>query len=233
MKISICLIATGNYTVFVQPLIDSIKQYMLLNHTIEINLFTDNIDKVYVGSTRVPILKHEIPSYKFPYATLYRYNIITSIDYKCDYLYYLDVDYLIVSPIDEEFLGDIVAVHHPGYYISKKGSWGTDKLSTSYTFSKFRENYYCGGTQGGRYEYYYNMCQRLARDIKDDEDRGVMAEWHDETHFNRFLSEYKDFKALTPEYCSPEEPYLRELWGISNLTPKILALAKDHDKLRK
>ena len=85
MKIAINIIATNKYIQFVQPLVDSIEKYFLVDHDILINLFTDQ-DAVIVHN-RTDIKIHKIPSYGFPEATLLRYHIMTGIDYDCDYIY--------------------------------------------------------------------------------------------------------------------------------------------------
>lgn len=230
MKIVICLIATKKYSVFVQPLINSIKKYFLLNHRIEIVLFTDEMYP-YTGDERVMISQDLIVSWAFPTITLKRYEIMTSRDYQCDYIYYLDVDYLIVSEINEDILGNIVAVQHPGFY-NGGGSWCEDKNSNAYTYPENRRYYYAGGTQGGRYEYYYPIMKRLKREIEDDEYRGILAIHNDESHWNKLLSELISFKVLDSSYCMVQQPELQESWGISHLPKRILALEKNHKEIR-
>jgi len=68
--------------------------------------------------------------------------------------------------------------------------------------------------------------------IEDDEKRGVRAIHNDESHWNKLLSEHKSFKILDSGYCMVEQQELRQQWGISHLTPKIIALAKDHKTIR-
>lgn len=234
MKVCICLISTGKYWQFVQPLIDSICKYFLLRHQIEIHLFTDNLEREFTGNDRVQIFKELIPSYKFPEATLFRYAIMTSKKYNCDYIYYLDVDYLIVSEVDEEIFGNLVAILHPGFSCVGGGSWCNNELSTAYTFKEKRKQYFCGGTQGGCYSTYYKAMQEMDNNIKSDEDYGVRSEWNDEGHWNKLLSELPSdaFKILDSSYCFVEQPHLQKLWKIDHLNPKILALAKDHKSIR-
>ncbi len=68
--------------------------------------------------------------------------------------------------------------------------------------------------------------------IEDDESRGITPVWHDESAWNCYLCE-RTPRTLTPEYCMVEEQHLREAWQISHFKPKIIALKKDHDALRK
>lgn len=230
MKVTICLIATKKYKQFVEPLVRSIDNYFLLRHEVEVVLFTDEISP-FEGIGRIKVTQDLIVSYGFPEATLYRYAIITSREYNCDYLYYLDVDYLIVSEVDESIFGNIVAVYHPGFY-NGGGSWCTDVRSNAYTYPGNRKKYYAGGTQGGRYEYYYPTMQRLKREIENDEKRGVKAEWNDEAHWNKYLSELNEFTALDPSYCMVQQEHLQREWGVDHLPKIILALEKNHEEIR-
>lgn len=232
MKVAVCLIVTRKYHVFCQPLIDSICKYFLLRHKIEVNIFTDNTELEYVGDERVTIVKHPIPSYGFPEATLFRYSTMCCIEYDCDYIYYLDVDYLIVSEIDEEFFGDIVAVLHPGFMNMGGGSWCTDKNSLAYTFEHDRIKYFAGGTQGGRKDYYYAIMKRLRDWIDDDEKRGVRAVHNDESHWNAIVPLIKNPKILDSSYCFVQQPHLQKAWKIDHLTPRIIALEKIHSEIR-
>lgn len=238
--VGILLIATNKYKQFVQPLIAALDKNFLPGHQLKIFLFSDGFwDKElteFANCPRINIQHIEIPSYKFPQATLYRYKIFTSrgkdIYKDCSHLFYLDVDMGIVSPVGKEILAPITAVRHPGFYISDSGSWGNDPKSLAYTLARERKHYYAGGFQGGSLDHYWAIMTLLANRIDIDEQNGVMAEWHDETHWNWFLANNPVFNELTPEYCMVEQQELRKKWGIDHFQPKIVALAKDHKKLR-
>lgn len=231
-KVVVCLIVTRKYHIFVQPLIDSIKKYFLLRHQIEIVLFTDDIEIDYKGDERVKITKDLIVSWGFPLITLKRYEIMTSRTYDCSYIYYIDVDALVVAEVDESIFGDIVAVRHPGFEKMGGGSWETNKQSNAYTYEENRIAYWAGGFGGGSYERYYPLMKRMKRDIQDDEKNGVMPIWHDESIWNFYLSELKSFTKLNSAYCMPEPFHLRKAWRIDGIEPKILMLDKDHKSIR-
>ena len=237
-EVGVVLIATGKYDIFLPPLIDSMDKYFFTDRTIAIYLFTDkdvDIDSDY--NWGITINKFKVPSLAFPYPTLYRYRWITeqSGHMKADYIFYMDVDMLFVDAVGEEILPDssgLVAVHHPGYYA--KGGWGdnkTSKESTAFISAHRRGKYYAGGFQGGKKDVYLSACAFMDSNIAADEKKGVMACWHDESHWNKYLARHR-FKALTPAYCMVEEMELRERWGIADIPPKIMALKKDHNKLR-
>jgi len=188
-----------------------------------------------------------VPSYKFPEATLYRYSIFNA--YKdflhghFDRLIYMDVDSLLVDFIDNEDLitGDLVAVSHPGFYMNKGwGSEGDNPESATYLIPEYRNNYVCGGIQGGKTDVFLNLCRLLTEDLKKDQEAGITPIWHDETMFNYYVN-YKFHQLypqgfiniLSPEYCMVENRLQRVEWGIDNIKPKILALDKNHNEIRK
>lgn len=232
----ILLISTGKYKQFVQPLLTQIDEYLLTNYDKTIYLFTDEYQLGLVSKSF--IVQILILPYRFPYATLYRYRIFWQYWFQlknCSHLIYLDVDMSIVHPIGDEFITDgLLAIRHPGFYT--KNGWGDSNNPTeskSYLPKEKRGHYVCGGVQGGASLRYLNAIEYMANGIDEDERNGIMAEWNDETFWNHYIhTQNVPVTELTPEYCMPEQINLRKSWGLDKLTPKILALAKDHKSIR-
>ena len=219
MKIGILLIATGKYSVFVEPLKASLDEFFLTGHDKTIYLFTD---KPKEGEFYIP---HE----KWPGPTLHRYKHFVqyhqAID--ADYLFYMDVDMRVVAPVGDEILRDLVAVQHPGFW---KGGWGdqhTPKTSLAYVPVNERKTYYAGGFQGGSYNSYMMAASSMALAIMADTRKGITAHWHDESHWNKYLTRHP-FTELSPSYCFPEAVWAKDL----PFAPRIKALDKDHKALR-
>ncbi len=240
--INLLIISTNRYKEFVQPLLNGVIKNFFSSHQITVHLFTDELQEL-IGDNRVRIEQHLISPYRFPEASMLRYRVFTdhAQEIKGDWIFYLDVDTEIVAPVEDNILiGDIIAVRHPGFYTNNGwGSESTDSLSLAYLLPENRKHYYCGGTQGGRRDHYLTMCARLADNLDIDIRDKHIPEYHDETAFNWFVNfamgiDYPDWKLneLTPEYCSVPEPHQREAWGIAHLTPRIIALTKNHDYFR-
>lgn len=228
MKIGLALIATGKYDVFLQPLIDSVDKFFFRGDEVTIYLFTDKTPEL-IHSDRINIIIIPTEHKPFPYPTLYRYKYINAyaeyID--TDYLFYCDVDMRFVAEVGREILGDIVCTEHPGFFKGGWGSNGNSKASLSYLPEFMRKKYVCGGFQGGATVHYLKACGTLASRIYMDEKMGVMAEWHDETHWNWYIAmRAKNVKMLNPSYCYPES------WSLP-FTKKLLALDKNHAEIRK
>lgn len=239
-KIGVLLISTGKYHIFVQPLIDDIDKHFFVGHEIEIYLFSDREMNIELRKSecRINVVRVPTEHKPFPHPTLKRYEFFTNAADKItsDYLFYLDVDMGIVGDVGEEILpdeshGGLVVTHHPGFYRGGWGSTNCNPASKAWIPEEQRKTYFAGGFNGGETKAFLAMAKELSENIADDESRGVMAEWHDETHLNAYMST-RNPKKLTPEYCMVEQQELRDRWGIAHFAPKIIALAKNHAELR-
>lgn len=228
MNISLCIVATNRYKEYLYPLLKSVEKYFLVDHNVTCHLFIDAKEWQHEKEfEEITIETHWIPSWKFPEASLFRYSAMYSLPRSSygDYMFYIDCDSLFVSHVGDEVLAPIVATLHPGYF-NGGGAWGNNSKSVSYTQPDKRKKYWCGGFSGGSSDHFYAMCRLFKGQIETDLKNNVMPEWHDETIFNKWLSETGGFLSLTPEYMMPEPIEKRVAWGINHFQPKILALEK-------
>jgi len=218
MNIGVLIISTGGYFKFIPALEESIKKYFLVNHNVFIHHFSDK--------QRGFFMKHE----PFPYPTLMRYHQFIKqkeVLSKMDYLFYLDADMLIVDYVGDEILGNgLTAIEHPySESRSKKNTYELDEKSTAYLEDTSLINpYCCGGFQGGTSEAYLEMSELIASRVDEDNKNGIVARWHDETHYNKYLTEVRPSVILSRDYCTPEKE--------KNDNSKILALDKNHKEVR-
>jgi len=237
MKVGLLLIATNRYITFVKDILESADKYFFKGFDRQVYLFTDDMTLEVPDKIDFKVKKIEIPCYKFPEATIKRFEIFVDNNYelsKCNYLYYSDVDMLFVDNVGIETLPDeseLTATQHCGFW-KGGGSWCDNKNSTAYTEKK--DKYFAGGFYGGTFEAFMLMSRLLSENIKTDAKNGEMAEWHDESHLNCYLSRRNPL-VLSPSYCFPQNPE-RKKWfngGEKIFSPKIIALDKDHKLLRK
>ena len=227
MKVALAIIATCKYDIFVEPFLESVKKHFFTGYDVNVYLFSDK--DIQIEESRLKITSIKIEHKPFPYATLLRYKHFDENKEKfdCDYLFYSDVDMKFVADVGEEILNDgLTATIHPGFY---KGGWGSnnvDIISKAWLPEPKRVVYCAGGFQGGKKDVYLTACNVLNARIQNDENRGVMAEWHDESHWNWYLKTMDiSTKLLGPSYCYPEN------W-VMPFERKLLALDKNHAKLR-
>lgn len=242
-KIGILLIATNQYKGFIEQLLESMDKYFFVGEKINVYLFIDDTSFKFKIPSRIKIKYFKIASLKFPAATLMRYLLFSQVKkhIDSDFIFYGDVDIKFVAPVGEEILpldlpeeNQLVAVRHCGFYGKGGGSWETRQISTAYIAPEKRKFYYAGGWQGGRTSTYLSACETMRDNIETDRKSGVMSTWHDEGHLNRYLSERMGkFKELTPDYCLVEEIEKRVAWSVNMFSPKIIALKKNHNEIRK
>lgn len=215
MKIGILVTATWRFIDFFPRLMASLNNFCP-GHERTIFLFTDN------GDNFPGVVKILIDHTPFPAVTLERYERYIEYQYVYDdqdYLFHIDADMRVVG-VGDEILNHISAIKHPLFYMGG-GSWEGRDASLAYVPSQLRAGYYCGGIQGGTVKDYLDVCWVLAERIKADRDFGIMAEWHDESHWNWWLAHNPgNFNALDPGYCYPEEKSIP-------FEKKIIALDKD------
>jgi hypothetical protein len=72
------------------------------------------------------------------------------------------------------------------------------------------------------------MCERIAEAIDSDSGAGITALWHDESHLNAYRQRQRPATVLPPAFAYPDLPEQAAAWGIADISPKILALTKDH-----
>jgi len=224
MKIALLVIGTGEkYRPYVQPLLESAKKYFVEHDAI---VWTDGF---FDSSAAIRLTK---TAEGFPNETLHRYSTFVQQEWllkQYDQLFYIDADMRFVAPVGEEIFSEgITATLHPGY-VGQRGSPETDSRSLAYCPKNIA--YYCGGFQGGSSAAYLKMAKELATSIEIDDKKGVTAIWHDESHYNRYLTDNPPAKILGPEYCYPDvtNDYYKDKWraaGLGKVQPKILALTK-------
>ena len=237
MKICILTIATNKYIQFVERLLDNIEENFLNGHEIKCLLFTDHEVET---SDNVKVCKIDHESWPMP--TLKRYNYFmkeSEFISQFDYCYYFDVDMAIVDKVGDEVLSDLVATKHPGqsFYNINDMTYDRNQNSLAYVPYGEGETYYAGGFNGGKTEDFLKMSKVISERVNTDLQNGVIALWHDESHMNRYMIDNPPTLSLSPSYCYPEAALKNpEGWVLSSnfpdIKPKILALDKNHIKLR-
>ena len=222
-KIGLLLIATNKYKIFVKPLIESARNYFLNNHEVTYYLFTDTDEFDNMGDD---VFVSKIEHLPWPMITLYRYKTFfnhSDILKTQDYLFYCDVDMRFVNFMGDEILGDLVSTIHPGF-IGGRGTPETRPESTAFIPDEVDFCYFAGGFNGGSSSNFLKMSEEIDRNIDIDEQNGIIAVWHDESHFNKYLINNKPTVVLNTDYCQPEH------WHLNNA--KLLALNKNHNEMR-
>ncbi len=220
--VGLCIMATGKYIKFVQPLISSARKHFCANHSVHYFVFTDQSFATADDSIRI-----EQKRLGWPHDTLMRFEVYAKqaeLLEKMDYVFALDADMRFVGRVGDEILADRVATRHPGF-VGKRGTYETNPISTACVKQSEGRYYFAGGFYGGSREEFLKMARTVTGNIKKDLAKSFIAVWHDESHLNRYYIDNPPTKILSPAYCYPENrrlPYPK----------KLLALVKNHAQIR-
>lgn len=222
-NIGVLIMATGKYIQFVDPLMASAEEYFCKDHNVTYFIFTDSDlpskeNVVYIHQDRLG----------WPFDTMNRYHAyLASQDVlqKQDYLFACDADMLFVGEVGDEILGKLVATQHAGF-IKTRGTYERNPKSKACVFDYEGEQYFAGGFYGGETKEILAAITVNVNNINDDLERGIIAIWHDESHWNRYCIDHKPTVVLSFFYCYPES------WD-NSCSRKLLALDKNHEEMRK
>jgi len=223
-KVGLLIICTNKYTRFLDPLLRSADQYFLKNQDVTYFVFTNQ--EVELATNR-KVVGTYVDHKEWPWMTLGRYKIFSDASEelsKMDYLYYCDADMLFVGEVGDEILGDRVATQHPGLY-GTRGTPETNPQSLACVYPHEEMQYFAGGFNGGKSEEYLKMAKVISDNIDIDYAKGVIAVWHDESHFNRYCVDNPPTKVLSPSYCYGESLHIP-------FERKLIALDKNHAEVR-
>ncbi|MDE3055875.1 MAG: hypothetical protein KGI80_04190 [Verrucomicrobiota bacterium] len=227
-KVGLLVVATGKYTQFVAPLVESARKYFCKGHTVTYFIFTDGQVPSAFDIVSLPHRK-----LGWPYDTLMRYAAYQSAQHlliQQDYLFACDADMLFCADVGEEIFSKRVATLHPGFfpespYPRSRGAYDTNPISTAYVPPHEGTHYFAGGFYGGESSEVLRIVNVILERIEKDKQNGYIAVWHDESHWNRYCIDFPPTLILSPSYCYPES------WSLS-YTKKLLALDKNHAEIR-
>lgn len=245
-KVGLMFIAINqNYWPYAKQVIDGVRQFFAPGHETEVMLFTDmqnwpEAKDVNYGATVFPV-----DSMEWPYPTLMRYHFfLKQKEYleKFDYLFYLDLDTRVVGIVGDEIFGDgLTAAPHPGYAI-RQNLWAPLEANPdSAAFIKqpghivemngkplFAPFYAAGGFQGGTAKSFIPAMEAMQASIDTDLDKGYIARWNDESHWNKYLFDNPPAVYLDVSYVYPDsmiQDYYVKIWG-RDYTPRLMTITK-------
>lgn len=232
MKIGLINIATNRYMEFAENLYNSADKFFLSNEGYEVHyfLFTNLPGKIKRDNLIVTNQEH----YPWPGMTLRRYEIFCKnedILSDMDYLYYCDIDMLFEGYIGNEIIGESVGTIHPGFWNAPVHIMSYDRNPLSKAYVPFTEGkrYYAGGFNGGTSNNFLKMADTIYRNIEEDQKIGYVAQWHDESHLNRYFIDNPPEITLDPSYCFPKDA----VWAQNHPyreSRKLCALEKNHSE---
>lgn len=202
-KIAVITIATGKYSSLFLNFKNKLLQKFLPNKHIDVFLFTDDLHIDHEFSIYIPHLP-------WPLCTLLRFhhiNLYKDRFKNYDYIYYLDVDMMADSLINDEVLpinNEIICVNHYWHYDSCEAYENTNPKSSAYVeCNKNIKYHYCQACFfGSTSTSFLTMSSELENNINEDFKNNIIAKWHDESHLNKYIMSHP-FRSLDSSYAHP------------------------------
>lgn len=214
--VAILYICTGRYSIFWQNFYKACEENFLLDCQKHYFVFTDDAAILEIKDERIHPVLQEIEEWPFP--TLHRFDYFLRIKSELlqfDYVMFWNSNILVKEKIyADEFLPraekneKLFVVQHPGFYNKKPDEITYDRNPKCLAYIPYGSGsfYFWGGANGGEASEYIKMCEILADRIRKDYENGVIALWHDESHLNKYMYEYKEpFRILPPDYGYAED----------------------------
>ncbi len=211
-KVAILYICTAKYVVFWKDFFDSYEEYFLPECEKHYYVFTD-AEEIHKEKECDRIHKFYQESLGWPNNTLMRFHIFAPHFEELksyDYLFFMNANCQCMETISaEEFLPkekNILVVQHPGFYNKNNTQFTYDRNPESTAYIPMGEGkyYVCGGVNGGKSEAFIALMQQLMENIDKDNEKDIIALWHDESQLNRLIAYSEDYEMLSPAYCYPE-----------------------------
>jgi len=214
-SVAILYICTGRYTEFWPNFFRSAEQYLLPGYDKHYFVFTDTASLEGEESGRVHRVEQE--ALPWPYPTLYRFRFFERIRSQLatfDYIYFFNANCRLVQPITADMLlpkedEELVVTNHPYYWNqpAKKFTYERNPASAAYIPKGEGTLYAAGGLNGGTAARYLSFIATCNEYLRQDEAKGIIAVWHDESYLNRYILGRK-VKILHPGFLYPAETIL-------------------------
>jgi len=223
-NIGIIILANGPYKIFIDTLIDSVREKFILNRKKQFFIITDGeFNNQHSDDCKVYYKERK----GWPLDCLLRSEYVLEIKddlVDCEYSYFMGASLFINSEINEEEMipdeSGLIAVEHTAFVHRNTNTYTYDRNPNSTANIPFGEGtvYYQAVLWGGLTESLLKMSEIVAFNTKIDIDNGVEALWLDESHVNRYFVNNPP-KTLPTIYAWPEIYPIIE-------TPKIIQLEK-------
>jgi len=230
LSVNLCLIATGKYRALLAGALRSARRYFCADFEPRFHVWSDAPPEI---PPLANLVWHPHIHEPWPGPTLHRYHVLYAAAGEllaADYTFYIDADMELVRPVNDEIFSDVVAVVHPGYenWPPSRLPYETRLESVACVHPRGRKKYYIGACQGGRTRRWLAVVEQLRDAIDRDEQAGIVARWHDESHWNHYLALHPPTLELSPDYCC----YSDERGDSRQSTRRILHLVKNEAELR-
>ncbi len=215
MKVAILYVCTGKYIRFWEEFHRSAEQYFLPGIEKHYYVFTD---QDFPDASLPHVTRVHQENLGWPNNTLRRFHMFLKVEDELathDYLYFFNANCRFKQSVGSEFLPEqkdqLLVVRHPGHTDRPVDEMPYERNPRSRASIPFGtgEFYICGGVNGGTSATFLKFANHAKAAIDADFRDGIVAEWHDESHINRYIIDHP-FTIRPASYCYPQNWKLDE-----------------------
>ncbi|XP_003450830.2 N-acetyllactosaminide alpha-1,3-galactosyltransferase-like isoform X1 [Oreochromis niloticus] len=236
-SVALTVFAVGRYLdAYLKTFLTSAEQHFMLGLPVTYYVFTDLPDKVpnitLASHRNIKVLKVEKHT-RWQDISMMRMRTISEaieseIRHRFRYVFCFDVDQEFKGRFGSEALGDSVALLHAHYYKLPQARFTYDRNPKSKAFMETGDFYYHAAIFGGMWQNVKDLVDACYLGIMEDKLNNVEAQWHDESHLNKYFWIHKPSRLLSPEYC-----WDQSIWDKQDiLVTRLVWAPKHYDTLR-
>ena len=232
MRIAILYIALGRYDIFWPDFISSSRRYFCPNAERQWYVFTDS--KAIQPAPDITLLYQDFLGW--PFSSLYRYHMFSRVRDAIagsDYVVFFNANAAMLELITPaEFFGEhaaveLVAGRHPAVHDPSGFLYPYECRPQSSAYVCHGNDYFQGCINAGRGHVFASMVDELSAAIDRYLELGLVARWHDESHWNRYVLDRQaenlaSVRVLESNYLAPSDLE----WPLPQ-PPRILMRGKD------
>lgn len=211
MKIAILYIGIGEYIKLWKGFVDSMERFFLPNYEKHYFVFTDK-ENIYKKEQKIVSIIYQ-EDLGWPKNSLLRFQFFLRIESelkKYDYIFFMNANIFCTRKIESwEILPreeSLVVVAHIDFYGKNPDEYTYDRNPVSKAYVPYGTGryYVTGAVNGGTAEGFLQMVHCLSERTQQDLESGVIALWHDESHLNRYIIDYPNYRLLMPSFAYRE-----------------------------
>ena len=192
-RIAIFYICTGKYDIFWNDFFASSENHFCRGHQKHYFVFTDST-AITPGENVTVIYQDNLG---WPMIACYRYRILLRMEKELggfDLMAFFNANALFVADISrEDFFGggvrSLVCAQHPLFYENPaEAPFEKRPGSTAFVPDNNRKRYCQSAISAGTKDEYLSMLHELADNTETDLNNGIVAAWHDESHWNAYIN---------------------------------------------